>query len=219
MFITLEGAEGSGKTTQGRLLAQRLQPLGEVLLTREPGGTRAGDLIREALLSPDTGQLAPLAELLLFGAARAQLVGELIRPALARGQIVVCVRYSDSTRAYQGAGLGIPERYVEAAIELATGGLEPDLTLYLDIRPERGLQRRLRARDDGIAGTSEGWNAIDDRDLAFHARVREGYQRAAGTYPHRILTVEADAPVEVVADAVFDAVQSRLERRKTGGAR
>lgn len=207
MFITFEGPEGSGKSSQARALATVLERVEPVRLTREPGGTPLGEQVRSLLLAPDTVAPEPLTELLLFSAARAQLVREVIVPALRRGEIVVCDRFADSTRAYQGGGLGVEPEQVEAAIRLATGGLEPDLTILLDIDAERGLRRRMNAHNDG--GESAIWNAFDARALAFHERVRRAYLRLSVDSPRRIAVVDAARPFEVVAEEVCALVAAR----------
>ncbi len=206
MFISLEGPEGSGKSTQARELVSTLGRFGTVLLTREPGGTELGERLREALLLSGTDPAHPVTELLLFSAARAQLVHHVIQPALAKGMIVVCDRYADSTRAYQGGGLGLPKEQVEQAILLATGGLEPDLTLYLDIPAAEGLARRRGASNK----SGDGWNEFDARELEFHERVRREYLRLADCYPNRIVAVDAGGSIEEVATRVRELVVGRL---------
>ena len=215
MLITLEGPEGGGKSSQARALAPLLAPYGPVTLTREPGGTLLGERVRAVLLAPHDTPPDPLAELLLFAAARAQLLSEVVRPALARGEFVVCDRYSDSTRAYQGGGLGLPSDTVEAAIRLATGGLEPDLTLLLDVEPRVGLRRR---RGAGDAPDGGGWNAFDARELAFHQRVRAAYLRLAEEHPARIVVVDASRSAEQVAAEVRRIVLERVLLPSAGGA-
>ncbi len=206
MFISLEGPEGSGKSTQARELFSTLERFGTVLLTREPGGTELGERLRDALLSSGTDPAHPVTELLLFSAARAQLVHHVIQPALTKGAIVVCDRYADSTRAYQGGGLGLPQEQVEQAIQLATGGLEPDLTLYLDIPAAEGLARRRSSVDHA----GDGWNEFDARELRFHERVRHEYLRLAERYPKRIVAIDARGTVEEVATRVRELVAGRL---------
>ena len=211
MFITLEGPEGSGKSSQARALATLLERTEPVTLTREPGGTPLGEQVRSLLFAPGTVAAEPVAELLLFSAARAQLVGEVIAPALRRGEIVVCDRFADSTRAYQGGGLGVEPEQVELAIRLATGGLEPDLTILLDIEAEHGLRRRTSARGD--EGGGEMWNSFDARALAFHERVRRAYLQLALDAPQRIAVVDAARPFEAVARDVRALVAARLRVR------
>ena len=173
MFITLEGPEGAGKTVLAKQIVVELERLGrEVVSTREPGGTRLGERLRSILLSQrsdDTeAPVDPRADALLFNAARAQLVGEVIRPALERGAIVVCARFTDSTLAYQGYGAGLPLDELRSLAAVATGGLVPDLTVLLDVPPTIGLGRK--------TGTSR--NRFEASfDLAFHERVRAGLDR------------------------------------------
>jgi dTMP kinase len=170
LFITFEGPDGSGKTTQARLLAARLRGQGhDVIYVREPGGTAIGDQIRQIVHDVRNVEMQPRAELLLYSASRAQLVEQVIRPHLARGGIVICDRYADSSLAYQGYGRGLDLDMVQRIQAFATGGLTPDLTFYLDLDVEEGLRRRLASRAE--------WNRLDDQELDFHRRVREGYAR------------------------------------------
>jgi dTMP kinase len=173
-FVTIEGGEGAGKSTLLAALAERARAAGaEVVTCREPGGTALGERLREALLGP-ADDPDPRAELLVFAAARAQLVAELIRPALARGVLVLCDRYADSTVAYQHHGRGIERRVVDAANALATDGLAPELTLLLDLPPAEGLRRSGKAGDH-----------IERESIEFHERVRAGYRELASAEPGR----------------------------------
>ena len=205
MFITFEGPEGSGKSTQARLLAERLQALGcDVLLTREPGGTPLGDQIRSLLLGHEHGEMHATTEALLFAAARAQHVHERIRPQLARGGVVLCDRFADSTLAYQGYGLQQNLRMLRTLTAIATGGTQPDLTLLLDLPVDAGLQRK---RQEAQAGE---WNRLDARELAFHGRVRDGYQALAASEPRRWLKFDADQPVAALAEQIWLVIAPRL---------
>lgn len=203
MFITFEGPEGSGKTTQIRLLADYLRGRGyDVVTTREPGGTPIGDQIRACLHDTANTAMSPTAEVLLYSASRAQLVDEVIRPALAAGRVVVCDRFADSTMAYQGFGRGLNRAMLAALTAIATGGLTPDLTLLLDLEVSRGLTRR---RDEG-----EEMNRLDLEAIEFHSRVREGYLALAASEPDRWAYVHADAPVADVQGAIRQIVDARM---------
>ncbi len=204
MLITFEGPEGSGKTTQARLLAEHLRGKGcQVVLTREPGGTPIGDQIRRILHDPDNVEMAPWAEVFLYTASRAQLVAEVIRPALAAGKVVICDRFYDSTLAYQGYGRGLDLETLWQITRIATGGLVPDLTLYLDIQPDEGLARRL-------LGGGE-WNRMDQEALAFHQRVRAGYLELAGMEPERWVVIDAARSIQDVRQEIAAVVEARLD--------
>ncbi len=202
-FVTLEGGEGSGKSVQALRLKARLEGRGlSVVATREPGGTAVGEGVRGIVLHPPGGaQVEPLAELLLFEAARAQLVATVIRPALQRGSTVLCDRFADSSLAYQGYGRGLDLDLIERLNAIATGGLRPDLTLLLDVPAGVGLARR---RQEG------GLNSLDSEDLAFHERVRQGYLALARREPARWRIIDASRGVDDVADAVWSAVREWL---------
>ncbi len=207
LFITFEGPDGSGKTTQAQLLYEYLQERGyPVFLTREPGGTGIGDQIREVLHSLENTEMLPQTEILLYSASRAQLVGQIIRPHLARGEIVLCDRYADSTLAYQGYGHGLDLQVLQVITTFATGGLKPDLTIYLDIDVEEGLRRKLAAYQ---AGEAE-WNRMDQQEIAFHRRVREGYLQMAAAEPERWVVIEAAQPEDVAQQAIRAKVEAKL---------
>jgi dTMP kinase len=208
IFVTLEGGEGSGKTTQTRRLVEHLRSRGhEVLLTREPGGTEAGEAIRRLLLH-GVQELSPRAELALYLASRAQLVTEIIRPNLARGVCVVCDRYADSSTAYQGGGRDLGIDFVEKMNEWATGSLEPDLTLYFDVDPEDGLARR-----QGRAGGGEDLDRIEREELSFHERVRAAYRLIAGRHSERFRVIPTHGGEEEVWKRVRAALDGRLLER------
>ena len=207
MFITLEGPEGSGKTCHIPELAQTLEQAGyEVIVTREPGGTPIGDEIRKTLLKLGNTAMHPTTEILLFQASRAQHVEELIRPSIAEGKIVLCDRFADSTMAYQGYGHQTNLDQLAQIIRFATGGLEPDLTLLLDVPIEVGLQRR--------SEDSENWNRLDAKEEAFHQRVRDGYLEMAAAHPGRWEIVDASQPLEAVLADLMHVVMERLAGRK-----
>jgi dTMP kinase len=205
LFITFEGPEGSGKTTQIRLLAASLRQRGfRVLTTREPGGTHIGNAIRTILLDARHTEMSPRAETLLFNAARAQLVDEVIRPALADGRVVLCDRYADSTLAYQGYGHSQDLDQLRKLGAYATGGLTPDLTIYLNIDPAAGLKRKQ-------AGDAEEWNRMEERALAYHLAVHQGYLALAAAEPERWLTVDATRSVEEIHARISAQVEAKLQ--------
>ncbi len=184
MFITLEGPEGSGKTSQLPALAEFLRGKGyDVLVTREPGGTSVGDQIREVLMNMKNVSIVPQTEILLFQAARAQHVAEILRPALDEEKIVICDRFGDSTLAYQGYGHQTDIRTLQYLIHFATGGLTPDLTLLLDIPVDQGFERKIK--------NAAEWNRLDAYAKAFHERVRQGYLELARDEPERWQTIDA----------------------------
>jgi dTMP kinase len=194
MFISLEGIDGSGKTSQAKLLAAALG--GDVLLVREPGGTKTGERIRDLLKDPAL-ELGPLSELLLFCAARAELVSQVVGPAQERGQDVVCDRFSDSSVAYQGTARGLGAERVEEICDLATGGVWPDLTILLRIDPERAATRIGRRKADRFEG--EG--------IELQRLVAEGYDEVARRHPERVRVVEAEGDREAVHEAVLAEVR------------
>lgn len=212
MFISFEGPDGGGKTTQVAQAANALRSEGHnVLLTREPGGTSIGDQIRRILHDLDNKAMHPRAELLLYNASRAQIVEEVIRPHLGSGGLVVCDRFFDSTLAYQGYGHGLDLNTLRTIIDFATGGLRPDLTILLDISAEDGLQRRLSA-----AAKGEEWNRLDDMAMAFHQRVRDGYHALVRNEPNRWVVIDAARSVEAVNADVLKVLNERLAAKKPG---
>lgn len=203
MFISLEGPEGSGKSSQIPALAQYLEAQGyRVLCTREPGGTSIGDQIRAVLTSMDNPELLPRTEILLFLAARAQLVAQVIRPALREGKIVLCDRYGDSTLAYQGYGHGLDLNILRAMLNFATEGLKPDLTLLLDLDIKTGLARK-KSIDE--------WNRLDAYEVSFHERVRSGYLQLAEDEPTRWRRVDASMPKDEVQTMLRQIVLKRIK--------
>ena len=188
LFITFEGGEGSGKTTQLKALLTHLRSTGrEAIETRDPGGTPIGKQIRALLLDRDNIRMAPAAELLLYEASRAQLVHEIVRPALQAGRIVLCDRFADSTVAYQGYGRGLDLELIARLNALATDGLRPDLTFLLDLDPAVGLLRAIRR----LAGPQERYDRIEGEVLACHQRVRTGYRSIAAAEPERVIVLDA----------------------------
>lgn len=213
LFVSFEGPEGAGKTTQARRLADDLQAEGyEVVLTREPGGTPLAEAIRELVLSQSAaieGSMSPATEALLFTAARSDHVERLIRPALAAGKVVICDRFTGSTLAYQGGGRGLDAGALAAAQLLATDGLSPDLTLLLDLPVREGLARRFADRD------GDAPNRLDAESEAFHERVRGMYLRLADTNRPSWVIVRADQDPVAVAGVINDTVRSVLRERRT----
>jgi dTMP kinase len=217
LLISFESPEGGGKTTQARLVAGRLEQLGyAVLLTREPGGTPLGDRVRELVLHASELEISPLAETLLYCVARAQLVERVLRPALAAGQVVLLDRYADSTLAYQAFGRGLDRGAVERALEVATGGLKPDLTLLLDVEAGVGLSRKM---EQAAGGSALEVNRFEAESVAFHERVRAGYLALAAEEPDRWRVIDAGRPVETVAGEVWRAVEAVLEPGRRGSPR
>jgi len=205
VFITMEGGEGVGKSTQGRLLADALRAAGlAVLETREPGGTPAGDRIRELLLDPDA-HIAPIAEVLLYEASRAELVADVIGPALAGGTTVLCDRFYDSTTAYQAFGRGLDMDMVRALNSAATNGLSPDITVYLALPVEDAMPRATVGGADRIEGESHD----------FHVRVLRGFEAIAAAEPGRVLRVDASGTPQEVARRVLTAVAAHPALRGT----
>lgn len=202
LFVSFEGGEGSGKSTQARSLYRRLLRGGiPAVLSREPGGTPAGTEIRRLLKSPKKPAVSPLAELFLVAASRAQLVTELIRPNLGRGTTVICDRYADSTVAYQGYGRGIDLDFIRAVNDGATQGLFPDLVVLLDIPVEVGLTRKKPARPD----------RFEEEEADFHRRVRRGYLKLAGADPQRWLVIDAGLPKGKIQSEIWERVTDLLQ--------
>lgn len=201
LFITLEGADGCGKSTQAAILADRIAATGrEVVRLREPGGTAVSEKIRALVLDPENSEMAPECELLLFEASRAQLVRQVIEPALARGAVVVCDRFYDSTFAYQAAGRSLAEPTIRAANALGSCGVAPDRTLVLDMDTDAALSR----------ATRDGADRMEAEGVAFQRRVREGYLRLVAEEPRRVRRVDAAGTVEEVAGRLADALADLL---------
>ncbi len=204
LFITFEGGDGSGKSTQINRLGQYLQDAGyHVLLTREPGGTAISEQIRGILLDPENGEMAPMTECMLYAAARSQLVSQVIRPALEEGTIVICDRFLDSSIAYQAYGRGLGSA-VEEINGYGIDGCMPDLTIYLRIDPKAGHSR--------ISGRDQ--DRIESEPDAFHERVLQGYDSLYEKYPERILCLDAGQSIEKIAEIIREEVQERIRRRQ-----
>lgn len=203
-FITFEGGEGVGKSTQVRLLGERLRAAGiEVVTTREPGGSPGAEAVRHVLLSGAAKPLGPLTEAMLFAAARADHVDITIRPALERGAFVICDRFTDSTRVYQGALGNVDPRLIRALERVAVGATVPDLTLILDLPAEEGL-RRAASRSGGAA------DRFEKEDVSFHRHLREAFRELAEREPERCVLIDASGDADGVADAIWRAVETRL---------
>jgi dTMP kinase len=206
MFITLEGPEGSGKTTQLPKLADYLRKSGyDVLTTREPGGTSISEQIRTVLHNLENKEMNPHTEILLFQASRAQLVEQVIRPHLAKGGVVVSDRYADSTLAYQGYGHQVDIEPLRVLVTFATGGLKPDLTILLDVDVEIGLRRK------ELKGE---WNRLDAYNVEFHQRVRQGYLQLVSLEPQRWEVIDASQPPIQVQNEIRRVVTERLQINK-----
>ncbi len=199
LFITFEGGEGCGKSTQSRLLLKKLEQQNvPVVLTHEPGGTVLGNELRKILKRKGGSSISPQAELFLLAASRAQLVAEIIRPALKEGKVVLCDRFTHSTMVYQGYGRGLDFTAIKMVNNMATRHLNPDLIILLDISPEQGLARKQSLKD-----------RFELEDLSFHRRVREGYVKMAAAEPDRWLVIDASLPKGKIAEIIWDRV-SRL---------
>lgn len=208
LFITFEGVEGCGKTTQMRLLKERLAAAGHaVLSTREPGGCPVADKMRAILLDAENIDITPLSELLLYAAARAQHVQEVIVPAMERGEVVLCDRFTDATVAYQGHGRGLDLVTIEQLNELATGGLKPELTILIDCPVETGLSRA-QARIEATHGARE--ERFELESIRFHERVREGYLDLAAAFPRRFVVVDGSGDLAQTEKLVLKALSTRI---------
>jgi dTMP kinase len=204
LFISLEGPDGSGKSTQARLLADALQERGySVTATREPGGTLLGERVRDLVLDPASPSATPLAMAILMSASRAQLVHDVIAPARKEGRVVVADRFADSTIAYQCFGLGLDLEVARTLAAIATGGLYPDVTIYVDVAPAVGLRR---------AAARGARNRLDAQSLAFHERVRQGYLALIAEEPRRWNYIDGDAPPETVHQSIMEALEPVLRR-------
>jgi len=195
-FITFEGSEGCGKSTQSKLLAQYLKQKGfKVLFVREPGGTKICEQIRKILLDPKNDQMSPVTEMLLYMASRAQIVKEVIKPALLAGKIVISDRFLDSTIAYQGYGLGMDINLIKTVGEAVTCGIKPNLTIFLDLAVKKGLRHRASSKD-----------RIERRSISFHQRVRNGYLKLAKKEPKRIKVVRVQDDLSLTQEKIREVI-------------
>ena len=206
LFITFEGSEGCGKSTQAKALWRKLARLGiPVELTHEPGGTALGNQLRRTLKKGHQDKISPLAELFLFAACRIQLVTEVIRPSLRQGKVVICDRFADSTTAYQGYGRGLNLETIKKINELATQEVKPNLTILLDIPTQKGLGRKPSATND----------RFEAEDIAFHNKVRDGYLKLAAEEPERWLVIDATLPRARIGKIIWHRVNQLLQAEKT----
>lgn len=191
LFITTEGTDGSGKTTQIRLIKSYLEEKGcEVILTREPGGTKISEKIRDIILNPENKEMSPITEMMLYVSARAQLVAQVIKPVVESGKIVICDRFVDSSLVYQGFGRGIDLTLIEDINKIAMDGINPDITFFFDISPEVALKRRI---------ASTGADRIESEKMDFHMKVYEGYKKLAKLFPDRIKSINANRPIDDIS--------------------
>lgn len=199
LFITVEGTDGSGKSTQIRLMEEYLRSKGyDIIFTREPGGTRIGEEIRSLILDPENTEMGIIAEMLLYASSRAQHVAELVKPAVMSGKVVICDRFVDSSYVYQGFGRGIDLKLVESVNNIALDGMTPDITFFFDISPEIALKRRI---------ASTGADRIENEKMDFHMKVYEGYKKLALIYSDRIKSIDGNRDV----DSIFQDVKGWLD--------
>jgi dTMP kinase len=204
LFITTEGTDGSGKTTQIKLLESYLKDKGfEIVVTREPGGTSIGEKIRSIILDPGNAEMSYITEMMLYASARAQLVNELIKPSLAHGKVVICDRFIDSSYVYQGFGRNIDIEIIEKVNRIALDGILPDITLFFDIDPSIALERRIK---------STGADRIEQEKMDFHKKVYEGYKKLVSKYPDRIKAIESNRSIEEIFLDVKANIDRILER-------
>lgn len=210
LFITLEGGEGTGKSTQLKLLQQALTAEGvEVVATREPGGTPQAERIRDLVIQRDSGAFDPMTEALLMSASRREHLVSKIWPALDRGQWVISDRFADSTRAFQGHGMGLPQEFIESLYKLVAGDFQPDLTFIFDIDPEEGLKRSLRHKSGGVSTTESTEDRYERMGIAFHTRLRNGFLEIAKRHPQRCVLIDAAQDIAAVHAHVLQVIKSR----------
>ncbi|MGN0497350.1 MAG: dTMP kinase [Lachnospiraceae bacterium] len=202
IFITMEGPDGSGKTTQIELLKKYLESKGyDIVITREPGGTAISEAIREIILNPDYKEMSHMTELLLYAAARAQLVNQVIKPALEEGKAVICDRFVESSAVYQGIGRGLGVETVYEVNSYALGDVKPKLTIFMDLDAEEGIKRKKNQTE---------LDRMEMEDLSFHKRVVEGYRQLADLYPERIVPISATLPIEEIHSMIVEEVKKRF---------
>lgn len=202
IFITMEGPDGSGKTTQIELLKKYLEDKGyDIVITREPGGTKISEAIREIILNTEYQEMSHMTELLLYAAARAQLVNQVIKPALEEGKAVICDRFVESSAVYQGIGRGLGVDTVYKVNNYALGGIVPMLTIFMDLDAEDGIKRKKN---------QTALDRMEMEDLSFHKRVVEGYRQLAQLYPERIYPVDALLPVDTIHTMIVEEVEKRM---------
>jgi len=203
LFITFEGTDGSGKSTQIELLEKYIKSKGyEVVLSREPGGTRVSEIIRDIILDPRNKEIDPLTEMILYAASRAQHVAEIIEPAIESGKVVICDRYVDSSYAYQGGGRGVDLKSIADVNRIAIHGTVPDITFFLDIDPEIAIKRRIK---------STGADRIEQEKLDFHRRVYDGYKKLSILYPDRIKTIDATKSIDEIAFQINSFIDELID--------
>lgn len=202
IFITMEGPDGSGKTTQIELIKKYLENKGyDIVIAREPGGTNIGEVIREVILNPDHKEMCHMAELLLYAAARAQLVNQVIAPALLAGKAVICDRFVESSAVYQGIGRGLGVDTVYEVNNYALGDVKPKLTILMDLDAEEGIKRKEKQTK---------LDRMEQEDISFHERVVEGYRQLATLYPERIVSIDAMLPIEEIHKKIVDEIEKRF---------
>ena len=202
IFITMEGPDGSGKTTQIELLKHYLEQKGyDIVLAREPGGTVISEAIRSIILNPEHQEMSHMTELLLYAAARAQLVNQVIKPAITEGKAVICDRFVESSAVYQGIGRGLGVDTVYEVNNYALGGISPELTIFMNLDAEEGIKRKKNQAE---------LDRMEMEDLSFHKRVVEGYRQLARFYPERIFSVDATLPIETIHSMIIEEVERRF---------
>ena len=202
IFITMEGPDGSGKTTQIELLKKYLESKGyDIIITREPGGTAISEAIRKIILNPEYSEMSHMTELLLYASARAQLVNQVIKPALEQGKAVICDRFVESSAVYQGIGRGLGVETVYEVNSYALGNVKPELTIFMDLEAEEGIKRKKNQAE---------LDRMEMEDLSFHKRFVEGYRQLAGLYPERIVSINATLPIAEIHSMIIQEVEKRF---------